>query len=124
MNNWIHLALGGIVGTFARAFLAAAVYRTLGTDFPYGTMAVNLTGCLLVGLFDSMAELRFLIGPPGRLLLMTGFCGAYTTFSTLMLETSNLIRDGEMIRALLNFIGSGVLGLVLFRLGAYLGTLV
>jgi CrcB protein len=65
---------------------------------------------------------RFLLGPSERMLLMTGFCGAYTTFSTLILETSNLINDGEMMRASLNFFGSGLLGLLLFRAGEYLGT--
>ena len=104
--------------------MAGFVYRLLGTNFPYGTLLVNLSGCLLIGLFDGMAEVRFLIGPAGRLLLMTGFCGAYTTFSTLMLETSNLVRDGEMVYALLNFLGSGVAGFILFRFGVYLGALV
>lgn len=121
MNTWMNLALGGIAGTFARYALAAAINRSMGAGFPYGTLAVNLSGCLLIGLFDGMAEMRFLIGPAGRLLLMTGFCGAYTTFSTLMLETSNLIRGGETARAFLNFMGSGAAGFVLFRLGVYLG---
>ena len=122
MNTWINLAFGGLAGTFARYLLASAVNRSLGAGFPYGTMAVNLSGCLLVGVFDGLAEARFLIGPAGRLLLMTGFCGAYTTFSTLMLESSHLIRDGETLRAFLNFMGSGAAGFILFRFGIYLGT--
>jgi len=124
MRNWLNLAAGGIAGTAARYVLAGSVNRLMGADFPYGTLVVNASGCFLIGLFDSMAEFRFLIGPAGRLLLMTGFCGAYTTFSTLLLETSNLVRDGETGRALLNFFGSGIVGFILLRLGMQLGRLV
>lgn len=122
MTKWLALAAGGVAGTVARYSLAGAVYRILGTGFPYGTLLVNLSGCFLIGLLETLAEARFLIGPTGRLLLMVGFCGAYTTFSTLMLETSHLIRDGESWRAFLNFMGSGAAGFALFRLGLYFGT--
>lgn len=118
------LAVGGLAGTAARYLLAGGINQAMGAGFPYGTMAVNLSGCFLIGLFDSMAEARFLIGPSGRLLLMVGFCGAYTTFSTLIFETSNLMRDGQMLRASLNFLGSGAAGLILLRLGMVLGKLV
>ncbi|HAM35154.1 MAG TPA: fluoride efflux transporter CrcB [Elusimicrobia bacterium] len=122
MDKWRNLAIGGLMGVAARYLFAGWVYKATGTDFPYGTMAVNLSGCLLVGFFNSLAEVKFLLSPNDRILLMTGFCGAYTTFSTLMLETSNLINDGEMLRAAANFFGSGLLGFLLFRLGACLGT--
>ncbi len=122
--RWAILALGGFTGTAARYLLATAVYRATGAGFPYGTMVVNLSGCLLIGVLNSLAEMKFVLGPDARLLLMTGFCGAYTTFSTLILETSNLLRDGEVARALVNFLGSGLLGLLLFRLGAYLGAII
>ncbi len=124
MNTWMSLAIGGLAGTAARYLLAGGINQAMGAGFPYGTMAVNLSGCFLIGLFDSMAEARFLIGPSGRMLLMVGFCGAYTTFSTLIFETSNLMRDGQMLRASLNFLGSGAAGLVLLRLGMVLGKLV
>lgn len=122
MVKFLALALGGIAGTAARYGVAAGVYRLFGAGFPYGTLAVNASGCFLIGLLESMAEVRFLIGPAGRLLLMTGFCGAYTTFSALILETSHLLRDGEATRAFLNFMGNGALGFALFRAGLYLGT--
>lgn len=122
MNKWWSLAAGFVTGGFARYFVASWVPGAAGTDFPWGTMAVNLSGCFLIGLFDSWAEARFLLGPETRLLLMTGFCGAYTTFSTLMLETAKLLKDGESGRALANFLGSGLFGYLLFRLGDYLGT--
>lgn len=124
MTKWMSLALGSVAGGLARYFLASAVNQTMGASFPYGTLLVNMSGCLVIGVFDGMVETRSLIGPTGRLLLMSGFCGAYTTFSTLMLETSNLVRDGETMRGFINYMGSGALGFVLFRLGTLLGTVV
>ncbi len=118
------LALGSVLGGFSRYFMAGWIYSLAGTDFPYGTFVVNLSGCFLIGLFSSLSEIRFLIGPDTRLFLMTGFCWAYPTFSTLILETANLAQDGEMLRAFVNFIASGVFGLIVFKLGSYLGSVV
>ena len=124
MNKWLSLALGSILGGFSRYFLAGWIYGLIGTDFPYGTLIVNLSGCFLIGVFNSFSEVRFLLGPDARLLLMTGFCGAYTTFSTLILETANLAQDGQILRAFMNFFASGVFGFILFKVGAYLGAIV
>lgn len=121
MNRWVSLCAGSVAGGVSRYLLAGLVYRGLGTAFPYGTLAVNLLGCLLMGLFDALAVERFLLGPDRRLLLMTGFCGAFTTLSTLMFETSNLARDGQTLRAFANVALTVTLGFVLFRLGALLG---
>lgn len=117
MGKWASLLVGTLAGGVARYLLAGTVYRVLGAGFPYGTLAVNLSGCLLIGILDAMAEDRFLLGPQARLLLMAGFCGAFTTFSTLILETDHLLRDGDWARAALNAGGSLLLGLLLFRLG-------
>ena len=121
MNKWLILAVGGISGTFARYLAAIGVASIAGSGFPYGTLVVNLSACLLIGMFDGMTQARGALGPESRLLLMTGFCGAYSTFSTWMLETSNLMADGETAAALGNVVGSVALGFLLFRLGAYLG---
>ncbi len=117
MMKWIQLAVGGVAGTFARYLLAGAVYTVFGTGFPYGTLAVNLTGCFLIGFLAALAEEKFLLGPSARLLLMVGFCGAFTTFSTFMLETANLMKGGETGRAFLNVFASVVAGFLVFRLG-------
>lgn len=117
------LAIGTLAGGFARYYLAGFVYRVFGSSFPYGTLAVNLSGCLLIGIFASLADKKFLIGPNGRLLLMIGFCGAFTTFSTFMLETANLIKDGETWRAFWNVSLSVIAGFLVFRLGILLGEL-
>jgi len=122
--KWICLAVGGITGTFARYFLAGAIYQAFGTAFPYGTLAVNLTGCFLIGFLACLAEEKFLLGPHARILLMIGFCGAFTTFSTFILETANLLRDGEAWRAFANVALSVVIGFFVFWLGVILGKLV
>ncbi len=120
----LSLAAGSLAGGFARYWLGGRVYQVWGASFPYGTLAVNLSGCFVIGLLDALAMERFVLGPSARLLLMTGFCGAFTTFSTLILETSNLMKGGDFVRALLNALGSLLLGLILFRLGALAGRLV
>ena len=123
MMRWAALVTGGVAGTVARYALSGFVYRFSGTDFPYGTLAVNLAGCLVIGFLSSLSEEKFLLGPNARLLLMAGFCGAFTTFSTFMLETGNLIRAGEMLRAFANVAVSVLAGFVLFRLGIFLAEL-
>src|SRR4029077_19913162 len=120
MNKWICLIIGSIAGCLARYLFARFVHDHLGARFPYGTLLVNLTGCLLIGFFNSLAEDKFLLSVDQRVLLMTGFCGAYTTFSTFILETSNLVKDGELLLGLLNLTLSVVLGFILFRLGGVL----
>jgi len=124
MEKWFYLIGGGILGTVARYVLAGVVYQKIGTDFPYGTLIVNLIGCFLIGFFDTIFQEKFLFSPILRIFLMVGFCGAFTTFSTFMLETGNLIRDGETLRAFLNVILSVVLGFVVFRLGILLGEII
>ena len=124
MEKWLYLIGGGILGTVARYLLAGVVYQKIGTDFPYGTLIINLIGCFLIGFFDTIFQAKFLFSPVLRMFLMVGFCGAFTTFSTFMLETGNLIRDGEAFRAFLNVMLSVVLGFIVFRLGILLGEII
>ena len=122
MSKYMPLAVGTLAGGFCRYWLAGAVYEVFGSRFPHGTLVVNLSGCFAIGLLNALAEAKMLLGPEARILLMTGFCGAFTTFSTFMLETSNLLKDGELIRASANVAGSLIAGFVLFRLGEWLAT--
>jgi fluoride exporter len=122
--KFFYLLAGGIAGTFARYFLSGAVYEVTGTNFPYGTLIVNLTGCFAIGVFASLADEKFFLGPDMKLLLMAGFCGAFTTFSTFILETSNLVKDGENLRALGNILASVVIGFAVFRTGYAVGRLI
>lgn len=117
MVKWLSLALGGTLGTFARYSLAGLVYKLWGTTFPYGTLIVNLTGCWLIGFLVVLSEEKFMLGPTARIFLMIGFCGAYTTFSTFMLETANLMKNGENLHALTNVLLSVLLGFLALRLG-------
>ena len=124
MIKWVNLVLGGILGTVARYMLAGFIYQISGTNFPYGTLAVNLSGCFLIGFLAVLAEKKFILGPDARILLMVGFCGAFTTFSTFMLETANLIQEGENLRAFLNVMASVLVGFFVFKLGVLLGEMI
>lgn len=120
----IVLIIGGAFGTLCRYFLSHYLGRAMGVGFPCGTFVVNALGCFLIGLFASLAETKFIFGPHARLLLMVGFCGAFTTFSTFIFETSYLVNDGEIFGALLNIVLSVVVGFGLFRLGLIVGKLI
>ena len=120
MGRWLNLVVGGIAGTVSRYLLTGFIYELLGTSFPYGTLVVNLVGCLVIGFLASLSEEKFLLSPEARLLLMVGFCGAFTTFSTFMLETCNLMKVGENLRAFFNVAASVIFGFLAFRLGVFL----
>ncbi|MCX5709714.1 MAG: fluoride efflux transporter CrcB [Candidatus Omnitrophica bacterium] len=124
MIKFINLVIGGTIGTLARYLLSGFIYRVFGTSFPYGTLAVNLSGCFIIGFLVSVSENKFLLDSNAKLLLMIGFCGAFTTFSTIILETNNLIKDGESIRAFANILSSVVVGFLVFRIGVILGEVI
>ena len=124
MLKLLNLIIGGAAGTVARYLLGGAVYRWLGTSFPYGTLIVNISGCFILGILTALSDKKFVIGPDARLLLMIGFCGAFTTFSTLIFETDNLVKAGQLMRAFNNIFASIVLGFILYRAGTLLGELI
>ena len=93
------VALGGAVGSVARWALGGWVQRAAGVQFPSGTLLVNVTGSLLIGVLARRLQLGADDVPVARLLLITGFCGGYTTFSTFSLDTLELLRDGQAERA-------------------------
>ncbi len=111
------IALGGALGALARYALSGLVYTWLGPAFPWGTLVVNLTGCYGLGLLWALSEMVPLPGPIPPLVFI-GFFGAFTTFSTYGLESFNLLRDGELVLALLNLLGSSLAGLLCVALGS------
>ena len=124
MSKLFNLIAGGVAGTLARYFLAGAVHGFLGAGFPYGTLVVNLTGCFIIGFLMSISENKFALNTDTRLLLMVGFCGAFTTFSTFIMETNSLIKDGETLRALVNILASVAAGFLIFRIGSFVGEII
>jgi fluoride exporter len=120
MQKLIFLVIGGSAGTLARYALTAAITSRAGLGFPFGTLAVNMLGCFLVGFLDVLAERKLHMVPQMRIMFVTGFCGAFTTFSAFILESYSLMREGEMLQALANIFGSVGLGLIMFRLGLWL----
>jgi len=118
MSAWLWLAVGGLGGTAAitRFLLDSAVSTRAGAEFPLGTLAVNLSGALVLGLLDGLA-----VG--GNLLLLAGTAtiGSYTTFSTWMLETQRLVEDAEAVRAALNCLLSLAAGVGAALIGRAIG---
>lgn len=117
------LAAAGGLGTLTRYWLGGAVQRLHDGAFPWGTLAVNALGCVLFGLVWTLAEERFLISGETRAIVLIGFMGAFTTFSTYAFETSAMLRDAEWVLAAANFVAQNVLGLLGFFAGAALGRL-
>jgi len=124
MKTILILCLSGAIGTVSRYAVSGMVYRIFGSRFPHGTLAVNLLGCLILGFLAVLAEVRLVLTPPMRLFLMIGFCGAFTTFSTLIYETFNLIRDGQSLQAFLNLAVTLVFGFAFFRAGMWIGEII
>ncbi len=106
------VGLGGFVGSVGRYALSGWVHRLLPyAAFPWGTLAVNVSGCFLIGLFSGLADSRQLWGPDLRLFVMLGILGGFTTFSSFAYETAALARDADPLRALANVALQVVLGL-------------
>jgi CrcB protein len=104
------LAVGGVLGTLARFALGGWVQAQAGSPFPWGTLAVNALGSVVLGFVMRWSETAA-VSPELRGLLTVGFCGAFTTFSTLAYETATMIQQGEWARAALYTFGSLAVGL-------------
>lgn len=115
----ICIALGSMAGGVARYFVSGLVARRFGETFPWGTMTVNVSGAFLIGIIAALAtkEVSLLASPQPWLFAVTGFLGCYTTVSSFSLQTLNLYRDGERLRATGNIASSVVLCLLAVTCG-------
>jgi fluoride exporter len=118
------LCIAGALGTLARYGLQGMVQRWTGGSFPWGTLAVNALGCLAFGIVWSVASERQLIGPQMRTLLLVGFMGAFTTFSSFVFETAQLGRGGQWLLAGANVGLELMLGAAALLGGIALGRLI
>ncbi|HAD81457.1 TPA: fluoride efflux transporter CrcB [Candidatus Edwardsbacteria bacterium] len=118
----IYIALGGMTGALARYGLSRLVQLSVNEIFPWGTLFVNLSGSLAIGVFFEFFD-RAMIPSDLRSFIAIGFLGAYTTFSSYSLETINLLREGEIRLCLTNVLLNNILGLLLVVLGMYVAKL-
>jgi fluoride exporter len=116
----IAIVLGAIPGALSRYYLTLLFVRWLGTGFPYGTFAINITGALIMGFFVTLSLERTITSPDLRLLITVGFLGSFTTFSTYALDSSMLVRSGNKTMALFYWLGSAVIGYVSLEIGSFL----
>ncbi len=112
--------IGGAVGSLTRFMVGTAIAARLGARFPFGTVFINITGSCLIGFAMTFLTERPHVNPNWRLLIVTGYLGGYTTFSSFQWETLSLFRDEGEWLGLVNGLGSLVVGYLAVWLGAVL----
>lgn len=120
MIRYLLVVIGGGTGALARYVAASAIMTRFGGKFPLGTLVINVTGSFLIGFLMTMLTERFKLDPNWRLLLVVGFLGGYTTFSSFEWETYSSVRDGGLWTGMLNVVSSVMLGYVAVTLGSVL----
>ncbi len=125
MDRILLVGMGGFLGALLRYWVGGAVQNwSKSVQFPYGTLAVNLAGCLVIGLLSYLADTRAILSGEARTFLMIGLLGAFTTFSTFSNETLNLLRGGENLLSLFNVAAHILFGLAAVWLGRQLAYLI
>jgi fluoride exporter len=112
LQKYLFIAIGGALGSIARFWVTSAISGRMGIRFPYGTLIVNLTACLVIGFTLTYMGKRVDMNPAWRFLFPIGFIGAYSTFSTYEWETLSTLRSGAFALAALYAGGSLILGLL------------
>ena len=112
MQRLFFLSLAGALGTLLRFLLLEFVKSKAGTALPVGTLVVNMTGCFLAGLFLQYAETRLHLGHDLRVIVMVGFMGAFTTFSSIIVDTADLIRNAHWLAVHVNLLAQNFVGLL------------
>jgi protein CrcB len=119
MLTYFYVALGGAIGTLARAWTTNIMVRLAGPHFPWGTILINVSGSFIIGFFGALtaSDGRFTAHPDARAFVMIGICGGYTTFSSFSLQTLDLARDGKLAAAFANIALSVILCLLAVAAG-------
>ena len=112
MQELLIISLGAIVGANARFLISRFAAKVLGPIFPYGTLFINVSGSLIVGFFMIWATERVLLDPRWRLLVVVGFCGAFTTFSSYAFETMAYFEQGQWLLLCTNILTNNLLCLL------------
>ena len=114
------VGVGGFIGAISRYLLCGVVQRLHGGTFPLGTLAVNVLGCFVIGIAMAIIDDGALLGSNGRLFLMIGLMGSFTTFSAFGYETVELLRDGELARVFWSVAGNVLVGITAVIIGRLL----
>ena len=104
MKSYLFVFIGGGIGSGLRYWLSGVTYRFLPENFPYGTLAVNVIGCFVIGVFLTLFQERFAVYRSLRTFVAIGILGGFTTFSSFSAETINLLRAGEMMLGSINIV--------------------
>ncbi len=118
--KFFFIALAGGLGALSRYVLSGTIQQMVGPSFPAGTAVVNILGCFLFGFFVTLIDERMALPPGIKPYLLTGFMGAFTTFSTYVFETASLIRYSQWLLAAANLVGQTVLGFAFLFAGIIL----
>jgi CrcB protein len=121
LGKYFFIALGGALGSVARYLVGTSVSNRLGIRFPFGTLVINITACVIIGLSLEVLNRHTNVNPAFRYLIPIGFIGAYSTFSTFEWEIFSNLNSGAFWIAILYVTASLVFGLVAVALGAALG---
>jgi len=109
VRDLVIVSIGAIVGANARWIISRYAAKLLGPVFPYGTLVINITGSLIVGFFIIWTSERVLVDPRWRLLIVVGFCGAFTTFSSYAFETMAYFEQGQWALMVANVLSNNLL---------------
>jgi CrcB protein len=120
LQRYLLIALGGALGSMARFWLGSTIANRMGSRFPYGTLVINITACVIIGFSLTLLARRTDFNPAWRFLVPIGFVGGFSTFSAYEWETFSLIGAGASWLAVLYSVGSLVFGLVAVWCGAQL----
>jgi fluoride exporter len=117
------LAVAGGLGSLSRYGLSGVVQRAFGAEFPWGTFVVNMTGCFVFGVVWAFCQDRLSVSPEVRTVVLVGFMGAFTTFSSYIFETNELLRESLWLKAVGNVLGQNIAGVVCLLIGMAIGRL-